>query len=493
MSDSSFVQGSGLVFIGKILSMGLGFLGNIIIARLFGQVALGELTIALLILNTLAMVSLFGLPQGLVRFLPRTDDRSEQKRIVSAVSLIAFPTSLLISSLLFVFAEVVAQVLFDSPAGPHIIRLFAVAIPIQTARKLSIGTIRGFQDSTSKVFINDIFNPIVKFLLLIIAIAAGGQLLAIAGAYVATFCIVCIVLIWRVYDRHSMDIKVVSPFKYHKIIYYSTPLLLVSIMTFSFTYVDRFLLAYFGTTGEVGVYTAMYDLVQTITLSLVGFNYLFFPSFSELHSNEQNDKMNDMYHFVTRGSVILALPIVMIYLLYPTLIIRYTFGRTFIEGQLVLILLSIGVFSHVISGLNRSAIKAIGDTKRATIGTGIAFVLNIILNILLIPQFSMVGAAIATMASYFIWNFYYLFVLYSSTTIKPIENRILVFLATVIIIHMVVWKAISIITSTPIQSLVLFICISTIIYPFLIYKIGLVTRSNIDNAIIELKSISGER
>ena len=95
-------------------------------------------------------------------------------------------------------------------------------------------------------------------------------------------------------------------------------------------------------------------------------------------------------------------------MIYPEVILNYLFGEEFIIGVNALRILTIGVLLYAISTVNIASLSAFDKVSYTSKIVLSATALNIILNFILIPMFSIDGAAIATTISY-------MFILISST------------------------------------------------------------------------------
>ena len=80
-------------------------------------------------------------------------------------------------------------------------------------------------------------------------------------------------------------------------------------------------------------------------------------------------------------------------------------------------------------------IKAIKKTRIDLWASVGALLINIVLNILLIPMYGMIGAAVATATSYMIYNIIDLIILYKNTGVNPFHWDLVVpFFPTIIVI-----------------------------------------------------------
>ena len=119
---------------------------------------------------------------------------------------------------------------------------------------------------------------------------------------------------------------------------------------------------------------------------------------SQFHSQKNYCEMNNIYQLATRWIITLALPVVLLFLLFPQKVMLL-FGGEYLSSASVLMVLSVAALIQAVFGTAGSTLTMTGYSKVNLINALIAAVLNIILNIILIPKFCIIGAAIATLIS----------------------------------------------------------------------------------------------
>ena len=78
-SLQKIAKGAGIVFIGTIIGMLLGFVGRIILVRYTTQTEYGIYCLALVILNIFALISTLGLQEGSTRYIAYFRGKKEEK------------------------------------------------------------------------------------------------------------------------------------------------------------------------------------------------------------------------------------------------------------------------------------------------------------------------------------------------------------------------------------------------------------------------------
>src|SRR4030067_3099292 len=102
---------------------------------------------------------------------------------------------------------------------------------------------------------------------------------------------------------------------------------------------------------------------------------------------------------LTKWNLAVTLPFFLVIFLFSESVLNAIFGSSYVQAGYALRILAIGAFIPVILGPNAATLVVIGRTKLNMIDDLIGAVMNISLNLLLIPTMGIIGAAIASAAS----------------------------------------------------------------------------------------------
>ena len=423
---SGFLSGSLLIFLGLVLNRGFGFVSHIIIARIFGPVGFGGIAIGLTLLAFGSVLGSAGLHQGLARYLPRLSE-DERSTVATTGFQLATGISLVVAAALFGTAPWIAPFLGGSGIVP-VIRVFAVAIPMQVLLKLSVGVIRGSKRTRPKVLVSNVLLPVVRLLLVVAVIFVGLGQVGIAVAYVGAFGFAAIAGVSYVYRLLGFDYCTGITDESYSMIRFSAPLLVGGATSLVVTDLDVLMLGAMVNSSAVGTYKAVYPLALLLNMTLISVGYLLMPVLSDLHSEGNASRMREVYRICAKWITALSIPLVYAFLVYPDWVIGLTFGSEYVSGSQALSVLSLGFVTHATTGPNGDALKSLGYSD-VTMYTSIALgLLNAGLNLLLIPRFSIVGAAVATALSYFINNLLNGYILYARSGISPLSKGLVVVL-----------------------------------------------------------------
>jgi O-antigen/teichoic acid export membrane protein len=421
----SVFKGGSVVFVGLAIELGLSFVAKVLMAQILGKVDYGAATIGITLLSFGSTVGLVGLNTGVGRYLPRFEDAGQRKGILVSALQLVLAVNVAIGLVVIAFADPIATHLFRAPETTTIVRIVGIGIPFLAMLKLSVGVIQGLQKTLPKVLLRNVGQPIIRFALIGVALVLGAGAAGIAWAYTITAIVAGVLGGVYVLRRTSVLADVDPVSMRRELLTFSAPLLITTAMIMVFSNIDIFLISFFGDTGDVGVYNVVYPLAELLTVLLSAFGFIFMPIISELHAEEQFDSMERTYRIVTKWILIGTLPLFLVMAFFPAMTIRLTFGGEYAEGAATLVVLAVGFFAHAIAGPNVNTLTSIGRTKLIMYDNVTAAAVNVVLNVVLIPEFSYFGAAVATAVSYLLLNGLYAEQLYRQTGVHPLTSALL--------------------------------------------------------------------
>lgn len=411
--------GGSIVFVGEMFGLAISFLSTLVIGRLLGPEGYGAIALGSAALATVSTLVLLGMHTGVGRFLPRYDDPARRRGVLVSAFQLVLPLSLLAGGGLIVFAEPIAASVFSDESVAPVLRVFGLAMPFASVEKLAVGGIQGTKRSTPKVFVENVTAHITRLVLAVIILALGFDAAGVAWAYVLGHAAAAMLGVYYLYRYTSLFTRTEATPMHRELLAFSAPLIVSSIMVKILADIDTFLLGYFVSTADVGIYNVLYPLATMLTAVLASFGFLFVPILSELHAEGDVAEMKHMYQLVTKWIFMVSLPIVLVIALFPELLLRYTYGPDYVEGAFALSILAVGFFIHAVAGPNYKTLTAMGNTRLIMYDNIGAAALNVALNVVLIPRYSYLGASVATVISYFLLNVAYSTQLYTRTGIHP--------------------------------------------------------------------------
>lgn len=400
-------KGAGIVYAGLVLEIFISFLAQLFAARYLNTAEFGGITTGLALLNLGAIVATLGLDEGLVRYLPRKTaaDRSEIARVAF---LIVVPVSITLSVLIVSNAGFLATNVLRDTSVTTSIRIFGAAIPFASVLMLSIGGIRGREISRYRVYVENIIRPTLRFGFVIAAVVLGlgqaGFALAYAIPY-AVGAVVAVLLLLRAFETDPLAgaTGAVTDFVADgaaAFVRYSLPMTVSRATSFVYRSADIFLLLFFLDAGAVGAYGVAYAAGRLVGLFSMAVNFLGAPIASKIEATSGAQDMVAAHQPVLRWLVILSVPAMTPLLLFPESFIISVYRPRYAPGAAALAVLAVTFAVDNVFNALGNLLRGLGKARPLAFNGIVAAVTNVALNIVLIPRYGIVGAALATLASY---------------------------------------------------------------------------------------------
>ena len=252
------------------------------------------------------------------------------------------------------------------------------------------------------VSIGQILNTVLMFFGVLFAINRNFNIIGFASIYLlASFIVLVysfIVLKWRIFNRYKAKYSLKIDLDFCKsTIKKALPFGLTGIFITVYYYIDTIMLSKMvANSSEVmGWYNAAYKLIFILISIPSLYIRAIFPVMSR-YFKSSGESLKFLFERSIRYVLVISIPILVGTTLLADKIVLLTFGKGYMPSVKTLQILiwsflfaSIGgVFGYLLNSTDRQA------TLTKIVGFGM--VLNIIMNLLLIPNFSYIGASIAT-------------------------------------------------------------------------------------------------
>ncbi len=161
---------------------------------------------------------------------------------------------------------------------------------------------------------------------------------------------------------------------------------------------DMIMLGYYKGHSEVGIYNAAYKIFLIFIVPFQLIITAFFPRLSR-NKPSKTKSFKSLFYTYSLSLFISSLILFIVLFYFPNEIIHIVFGLKYAEAYKPLSILSLNVLVIAINIIFGNPLIAWGQQKKYIIPIGIGAIINIILNIILIPKYSYNGAALATLFS----------------------------------------------------------------------------------------------
>jgi polysaccharide transporter, PST family len=196
-------------------------------------------------------------------------------------------------------------------------------------------------------------------------------------------------------DELSVDRQLVRP-----LLRESMPFLFSSVAVLMYMKVDVVMLGYLSTNTQTGIYSLAQKLSEVIYVVPVVLVASAYPSLAKrfLDGNVSGGRSAQMLFDLAVGSSII---VVLVANLLAAPVIEAVFGRAYEPAVHIFYLHSWSCIAIAMNEVRHRWLAAVSLQRYAPTVTAIGLIMNLVLNLMLIPRWGALGAAITTVVSYF--------------------------------------------------------------------------------------------
>ncbi len=409
MSNSDLdriAAGAGIIFTGIIISKIIAYLYRLVIARI-GINEYGLFSLGLGIIGILSSVTFLGLHRGVLRQISYYRGKEDFERIKGIITYglkITFTISLILGILLFLLSDFISINYFHNIDLSIILKILSVTLPLNVLNEILFNVFLGFQRVKYMVISKNIVLNSSRLLLTLIFLMFSISIIGISIIYVLSF-LISLILSFYFLERNVFPIlrsKIKTTYMGKELFSFSWPLIFSGFAMLIMGWTDTIMLGFFKTVREVGLYNTALPTAQILYTIPQGLTFLVVPTLTYLLSKKEMDEFKNVYISTTKWVFMLNIVLLSLFILFPYEIISILFGSEYASASTALIILSIGFFINYTIIFTGHMPVIQNRPKLDLLNSSTAALFNIILNIILIPSFGIIGAAIATSISFFI-------------------------------------------------------------------------------------------
>jgi O-antigen/teichoic acid export membrane protein len=403
-SVRGIARGGGLNLAGAILGQAAVFGVVLLLARVLDQGQVGRYAQAYATLTLLGLLALSGFRAGVTRFVAvhlADDDPAAVRGTVRLALAVSGGSAALLGVVLALAAPWLAERLHD-PALTAGLRLMALTLPASTLCEAALAATRGWRSQKAFTLIGQIYEPVCRLVLTAVFLLAGVGLTGAFWAIVAAGWSAAILALLALRRRLAALDGARRTYRPRQLFSFSTVSWVSSLASTGLIWLDVLLLGFFAN-PDIGVYNVATRLVTVAVFVLAPLNAAFGPYLAHLYHRGEMDEVRGSYRAVTGWIVRLSLPAFAALLVFPGELLRL-FGGAFVAGAAVTVILAAGQLVNAATGPCGTVLNMSGRVALNMADNVATLILNVLLNLVLIPAYGIVGAAVAWAVSLAVVN-----------------------------------------------------------------------------------------
>ena len=417
----SIIKKSLNVLILRVLGAGLQILVLLVITNSAAEQLVGQYNYFNSTIILLGAVTLLGMNTSFLQFSGRFDAEGEFHKIVNL-----YKKKITLLSAMFVLFFIVYVVLakiveipyFQDEEVTFVVNKVFIALFPFTLTLLNLEVLRALDLLYTSEALRNVgrFGLLLLFVLGLIFIDSIEYLL---DAFILSFIVLMfystalIIIKMRKLGTADRALNV----GYKEILKVSFPMSFSLISLLIMQSFDIYVLEKYFSFTIVAYYGIAIKISAVVGIILTSINATIAPQISKLFFERNFDDLAQVIRKATVLNVVLSIPLIIFLILFSNLILSF-FGENYVLAQNALYIILIGQIFNALCGPVGLYLNMTGRQNLFQKVLFIALIINIVMNLVLIPKYEMIGAAISTAFSFTLWNVTGLLIAYKKDNIN---------------------------------------------------------------------------
>jgi len=371
------------LFSARLGSQFIGFLGLVYFARELGPEQLGVFFLFQAVLFVLALPADIGVREGIEK---RISEGTAPEKILTTGLILKLSFSLVLSIGLFIVREIVNDYI-----GGQVTLLLILALIMNSLSEVAIRTLKG------ELRVGETAS--LQFARQTVWVGVGAifvwQGFDYVGLIYSLILGLSVVFVWGIQKR-STKFGPVSTEHASSLWAYSKYSFVGAVGGSFYSWMDVAIIGVFLSQTHVGAYEMAWRVGVIVTLLSSTIAMTIFPQVSEWDAKEDKEQIESLLPNIITPAMILVVPAFFGSLLLSREILGLLFGQEFVFARAVLIVFMGINFIQAVTGIVARVLRAIDHPELVAKSRVVSILINIVLNVILIWQFGIIGAAFAT-------------------------------------------------------------------------------------------------
>jgi O-antigen/teichoic acid export membrane protein len=432
-----YAQNVSLVTIANIISTLKGFILLPILTKALGAELYGTWSLILVTISLLTPFCTLRLGYAIVRFVSPEKDRAKIGKSVSSIFGVTSLIALVASILLFVFSKPLAIAVFGGVSAAFYIQISASLIFLAAIDQIMIEYFTAFQQMEKYagfMILQTIGEVILTAYLVLSGFGLFGAIISllVVRAFTSVIGFFWIASEIKIYTPSFSVVKPYLPF--------TLPLLPTVLCYWFINLGDRYVIGYFMGTDAVGVYAASYGLGSMITFFYAPIAIALLPAITNLYENNKIQELKTHLKYSLKFLLMFAIPSFFGLSVLSKSILRTLTTSEFMGGYLIVPVIALATILFNCGSINVNVLFLLKKTKTIGLIYGAFALVNMTLNIILVPLIGIIGAAIATLMTFTIQLFVATIISFKGLPFDIDFKFIMKSIISSVIMAFVVWK-----------------------------------------------------
>ncbi len=400
--EKKIISGSTFILTSRFINMVSLVIFSIVMARLLGRDVYGLISIAVGFIGIFAIIGDIGLNIAGIRYISiyyAKKQYEDIKTIVSSSLIIKLSLGMILAIVCFFGSEAIAE--FFQKDVSTLFKITSIIIIFNLLASVFQTVMKGLQ-RMDLFALSNIIRDISWIVISIGLVIFGWGVLGAMWGYLLSaviWLIVCLIIylipLRIILPKKQKKKKEVAKKVRYKLIVFGMPIVIMDITILLYNWTDTFVLAYYRPTWEVSCYNIAFGLVNMVMIIIASVSTTLFPIFSREHALKKKKSQKRLYEKVVKFVMVIVYPL-LTFMLFLSPFIILIYGTEYLPALSPLLILVLWGFFRPVGNIGSGLLTAIGRQRLVMKITISMALLNFILNMILIPPYHMLGAAVTT-------------------------------------------------------------------------------------------------
>lgn len=382
----------GHTFFFRIFGMIFNFASTLYITNIFGSSSYGLFALSLTILQLLVMFFSFGIPAAFISFTGAFNSKELNKGLLIKSYKIIFLLGIIPIIFLYFNASYIA-VFFNKLLLTNFLKVAFLSLIFFVFHEINSNY---FLSIKKYLWFGIVYFIVPNFLFLILILFFKFNNFPdyfIIFSYSLSIFITVIISLFLIF-RSKKYLKVTVKSK--EILRRSLPMMASGFFLVLLNWTDVLMLGKYETERNIGVYNAAFKIGYLTLFFVMSMGSIIITDMSEHYNNNNFKALHTTIKKATQITAVLTLPLAIFIFIFSEFLLQL-FGAEFTDGKTALILITIGALYNAMTGNVDQLLNMTGQQITVRNVMFVGFLINVILNLFLIPLYGINGAALSSL------------------------------------------------------------------------------------------------
>lgn len=395
----NFFRNAGVMAVAEMIARIKGVIVLPILTRHLGPLDFGVWSQVSMIALLLSPLLTFGSEQGMLRILPGLPVEMQYRKFL-AWMVVALGGAGIFAVLLILANAPISAIIFADVEYKKFVVLAAASLFTTLLPNAARAWLR-IQNDGNTLAAATVAQAMLGIAAVLCAIGFGTDVFGLVLLTLVADLLLGVIFLAVIVRRSGWcypDFSILRP-----AISFGLPLLPAAYAIWGLNWMDRLFLVHYQTLEAIGIYSAAYGLGYLIIQVFVNPIWALYPnSVAELHNQGDDAGVDRLLHTISYGILILSVPAIAGLWALCEPIMAVVAGPAFRSGALVMPVIALAYLLHMLASFGDVAVGLAYRQHLATMSIVLAVIANAGLNFLLVPNFGIMGAALATLGAFFV-------------------------------------------------------------------------------------------